>query len=156
VDIGRNQPNLSIGFGYYLCGGICSYVALSRKRNIGGNTVVFINDAIEQVKLHNDFDIVLTPFLLDNFTEENLDTIFNSISSKLKKDGIWLNASFQLTGKWWQCVLLKTMFVFFQIICGIEASKLPDIYKHFEANGYTLVDQKGFFGDFMAAKVYRK
>jgi ubiquinone/menaquinone biosynthesis C-methylase UbiE len=131
-------------------------MALSENRNIAGNTVVFINDAIEHVKLHNDFDIVLTPFLLDNFTEKNLDKIFDSIHSKLNENGLWLNTSFQLTGKWWQSVLLKTMFVFFKVICGIEASKLPDVYKHFEDNGYTLIEQKGFFGDFMAAKVYRK
>ena len=131
-------------------------MALSRKRNIGGNTVVFINDAIEQVKLHNDFDIVLTPFLLDNFTEENLDTIFSSIDSKLIENGLWLNASFQLTGKWWQWVLLKTMFVFFKVICRIEASRLPDIYKRFEDGGYTLIEQKGFFGKFIEASVYKK
>jgi len=131
-------------------------MALSRKRNISANKVTFINDAIEKVDLPNDFDIAFTPFLLDNFTEENLDTIFSSIDSKLIENGLWLNASFQLTGKWWQWVLLKTMFVFFKVICRIEASRLPDIYKRFEDGGYTLIEQKGFFGKFIEASVYKK
>jgi ubiquinone/menaquinone biosynthesis C-methylase UbiE len=131
-------------------------MALSQKRNIGGNKVVFVNDAIENADLLPGFDFVLTPFLLDNFTEENLRILFNSIDKLLKKDGTWLNASFQLTGKWWQWVLLKTMFVFFRLICNVEASKLPDIGRRFADNEYTLVEQKGFFGDFMGSRVYKK
>jgi len=131
-------------------------MALSQKRNTGGNKVVFINDAIEKVDLPNDFTIVLTPFLLDNFTDENLDKIFRSINRTLRPGGIWLNASFQLTGKWWQWILLKSMFVFFKMICGIEASKLPDITTRFDTNGYALINQEGFFGDFMRAAAYKK
>jgi ubiquinone/menaquinone biosynthesis C-methylase UbiE len=131
-------------------------MVLSKKRNIGDNKVVFVNDAIEHTDLVPGFDFVLTPFLLDNFTEDNLSTIFTSIDKLLKKDGCWLNASFQLTGKWWQKLLLKSMFIFFRVICRVEASKLPDIGRRFADNGYGLVEEKGFFGDFMGSKVYRK
>jgi len=131
-------------------------IALSEKRNTGTNQVTFINDAIENVALSAGFDIVITPFLLDNFTESTLNKVFAHISSLLKKDGLWLNASFQLTGKWWQQVLLKTMFIFFRITCGIEASKLPGIATCFEMNGYKLITEQPFFGDFIGSKVYRK
>ena len=46
--------------------------------------------------------------------------------------------------------------VFFKVICRIEASRLPDIYKRFEDGGYTLIEQKGFFGEFVGARVYKK
>lgn len=130
--------------------------ALSQKRNIGNNHVNFINEGIEKVNLPPDFDIALTPFLLDNFTQENFTIIFKSISDLLKPNGLWLNASFQLTGKWWQQVMLQTMFVFFKVICGIEASKLPGISAAFEAGNYKLIEQKNFFGDFIGAKIYKK
>jgi len=131
-------------------------IALSEKRNTGTNQVTLINDAIENVALSAGFDIVITPFLLDNFTESTLNKVFAHISSLLKKDELWLNASFQLTGKWWQQVLLKTMFIFFRITCGIEASKLPGIAACFEMNGYKLITEQPFFGDFIGSKVYRK
>lgn len=131
-------------------------MALSKKRDTGGNRVVFINDAIENVVLPADFDIALTPFLLDNFSEENLIKLFNSISTLLKKEGLWLTVSFQLTGKWWQWVLLKSMILFFKLICGIEASKLPGINMCFDKNGYRLIEQKCFYGDFIGARVYKK
>ena len=131
-------------------------MALSKKRNTGDNKVTFINDAIENVALTADFDVVVTPFLFDNFVEENLHKVFNSINILLKKDGLWLNCDFQLTGKWWQWVMLKSMFIFFRLICNIEASKLPRIRECFERDGFTAIVQKNFFGDFIGAGVYKK
>lgn len=131
-------------------------MALSQKRNIAGNKVIFINDAVENVLLPADFDVVITPFLFDNFTEQTLVKVFTHINTLLKKDGLWLNTDFQLTGKWWQQVLLKTMFLFFKVICGIEASKLPAIEKCFEEAGYKVAYRKTFFGDFIVSEVYTR
>src|SRR6202165_2081748 len=44
----------------------------SKKRNIGLNKVVFINEAIENVVLQNDFDVIITAFLFDCITVINL------------------------------------------------------------------------------------
>jgi ubiquinone/menaquinone biosynthesis C-methylase UbiE len=131
-------------------------MALSQKRSIGKNKVTFINDAIENVALPPDFDVVVTPFLFDNFTEETLHKVFNGISGLLKEDGIWLNCDFQLTGKWWQWVMLKSMFVFFRMVCGIEASRLPGIERCFENGGYRAAEEKSFFGEFIEARIYQK
>lgn len=130
-------------------------MALSQKRNTGQNEVVYINDAIENVNLTPGFDVVITPFLFDNFTEQTLSTVFNHIHKLLKPGGLWLNADFQLTGKWWQGFLLKSMFLFFKVICDIEASKLPAIETHFAQNGYNAIAEKTFFNEFIMAKVYR-
>jgi ubiquinone/menaquinone biosynthesis C-methylase UbiE len=130
-------------------------IALSKKRNAGSNEVVFINDAIENTNLPGYFDVIITPFLFDNFTGSNLPKIFDVISVLLKPAGIWLNADFQLTGKWWQQVLLKSMFLFFKVFCGIEASKLPDIDKEFEKHHYKIAEEKAFFNDFIISRVYK-
>ena len=129
-------------------------MARSKKRNIGGNKIIFITDAIENVSIE-DFDVVLTPFLFDNLKEETLQKVFGHIHAMLKRDGIWLNADFQLTGKWWQKVLLKSMFLFFRLICNIEASKLPCIQKEFDSHRYKAIDQKAFFGDFIISQVFK-
>jgi len=129
---------------------------LSQKRNASDNEVVFINDAIENVPLANNFDVVITPFLFDNFTEENLQKIFKHIGKSLKPRGIWLNTDFRLTGKWWQKVLLKSMLLFFRLVCHIEAKQLPCIEKCFEKNGYKITQQKSFFGDFILSTAFQK
>jgi ubiquinone/menaquinone biosynthesis C-methylase UbiE len=131
-------------------------IALSKKRNTGDNNVDFINDAVENVALPSNFDVVITPFLFDNFTEQTTSKVFKHIHSLLKPGGLWLNCDFQLSGRWWQKILLKSMFLFFRIVCHIEASQLPDIEKHFAAYNYKCVEQQTFFGDFIISKVYKK
>lgn len=131
-------------------------ITLSQKRNTGNNKVIFINDAIENVPLSADFDVVITPFLFDNFTEQTLQNVFSHIHQLLKPDGLWLNCDFQLTGKWWQNVLLRTMFIFFKVICGIEASKLPAIDKCFDEKGCKPLAEQTFFGKFVLSRIYRK
>jgi len=52
-------------------------------------------------------------------------------------------------------VLLKTMFVFFKLLCRIEASKLPAIEKYFNEGGYRIADECTFFNGFIVARVYK-
>jgi ubiquinone/menaquinone biosynthesis C-methylase UbiE len=130
-------------------------MALSKKRNVGSNKVVFINDDVENVNPDTKFDVVITPFLFDNFMEETTQKVFNHLHCLLKSNGLWLNADFQLTGKWWQNILLKSMFLFFKMLCNIEASKLPDMDRQFEVHGYKVIYEKTFYGDFIISKVYK-
>jgi ubiquinone/menaquinone biosynthesis C-methylase UbiE len=131
-------------------------IGRSRKRDAGDNGVIFINQAVEDVPLANNFDVVITPFLFDNFTEENLQKIFSHIHDSLKPGGRWLNIDFRLTGKWWQKALLKSMLLFFRLVCSIEAKKLPDIERCFEENYYKVIEQKSFFSDFILSTAYRQ
>jgi ubiquinone/menaquinone biosynthesis C-methylase UbiE len=131
-------------------------MALSEKRDAGLNTVIFITAAAEHVALPVDFDVLITPFLFDNFTESTLQIVFNHLDQALKAGGTWLNCDFQLTGKWWQKLLLKAMFMFFRLICGIEASRLPAIQTAFARAGYPPIQQKDFFGGFVRSQVFKK
>jgi ubiquinone/menaquinone biosynthesis C-methylase UbiE len=131
-------------------------MAISRKRKIGNNRVNYINDAIENVNGLPDFDVISTPFLFDNFTPQKLEDVFVHMNPLLKNDGLWLNADFQLTGKWWQNILLKSMLLFFKLLCGVESTKLPDFEKLFVQHGYEILDSKTFFGEFVVSKIYRK
>jgi ubiquinone/menaquinone biosynthesis C-methylase UbiE len=130
-------------------------MALSQKRNTGNNKVTFINLPVEDVQFPHQFDVVITPFLFDNFTEQTLQKVFAHIHQNLKPGGIWLNTDFHLTGKWWQQFLLRSMILFFRLICRIEATKLPEIEKCFEDKEYTIIDQKSFFGEFILSSVYQ-
>jgi ubiquinone/menaquinone biosynthesis C-methylase UbiE len=130
-------------------------MALSRKRGTGANNIEFINKAVENAGLPADFDVVITPFLFDNFTEESLTGIFQHIRQTLKPGGMWFNIDFQLTGKWWQYVMLKSMLLFFKVLCGVPSWRLPDVGKQFGKFGYEVVDEKNFFGDFVVSRMYK-
>jgi ubiquinone/menaquinone biosynthesis C-methylase UbiE len=128
---------------------------ISRKRNVGNNRVTFINKPIQQIML-NQQHVIITPFLFDNFTETNLHPLFAHIHTMLKPGGLWLNTDFQLTGKWWQYILLKSMLLFFKVLCGVESWRIPDVEKQFNEYEYRIIEAKTFFSNFLVTKMYRK
>lgn len=129
---------------------------VSAKRNIGANKVIFINSPIENIALQPDFDVVITPFLFDNFSNATAKKVFDHINVALQPDGLWLYADFEPTGKLWQKMLLKTMHTFFKMLCGIEATRLPDVKHFFTEQRYRSVKSKAFFADFIGATVYSR
>lgn len=131
-------------------------LALARKRNAGGNTVIYINLPVEDADLDNDFDIIITPFLLDSLPTPTLHNVINSLYKLLKPGGKWLNTDFQLSGKWWQKPLLKTMYFFFKLMGCVDTVELPDIKAALIATGLTPVNERTFFGEFMVTTVYEK
>jgi ubiquinone/menaquinone biosynthesis C-methylase UbiE len=132
-------------------------IDLSKKRNVGTNRVVFLNADIDHVMLHDKFDIVFTPFILDNFSTKTLAPVFDKIHRLLLPGSLWLFADFQLTkkGEWWQRPLLNAMYLFFNIFCNVETARLPDSDSVFRKYGYTPVATYAFFGEFISSTVYR-
>lgn len=131
-------------------------MTLSRKRDTGNNKVTYITQAIEKVTDLPNFDVIITPFLFDNFSAVTFNKVFSKLHDLLKPGGIWLNTDFQLTGKWWQYVLLKSMLGFFGLVAGVKSKKLPDIETEFVIRDYHIVDAKSFFGEFIITKAYKK
>ncbi|MGY3213410.1 class I SAM-dependent methyltransferase [Mucilaginibacter sp. HD30] len=131
-------------------------MATSAKRHTGANDVTFITSAVENVVFPSDFDVVVTPFLFDNFSDTTAQKVFNHLNLALKPDGLWLYADFELTDKLWQKMLLKTMHTFFKILCGVEATKLPGVKHLFAEQRYRSLNSKAFFGDFIRATVYHR
>ncbi len=130
-------------------------IALSRKRDAGKNVVEFIAAPVETLR-GKLYDAILTPFLLDNFTDDMLALVFPVLDNLLKPTGKWLYCDFQNTSRIWQKALLKTMYVFFRLSCGIKASRLPDANACFSKYGYNVLGQRKFMEGFIAATVYMR
>lgn len=131
-------------------------MAKAQKRNAGLNHVTYINKAVEEIDLAVNFDVIITPFLFDSFSEHTLAKVFSHVHKSLKPDGLWLHADFRSQGNWWQRALLKTMLIFFKILCNIEARSLPDVNRQFSRYGYSAVAQKTFFSNFILAQIFQR
>lgn len=101
------------------------------------------------------FDVVLTPFLFDNFTQSEADSVFTAIDGMLAAKGTWLYCDFRHTGKLWHSLLLKLMYLFFGLVCGVRAKQLPDMGM-FAGKRYKLNGREGFMSGFIVSEVYRK
>jgi ubiquinone/menaquinone biosynthesis C-methylase UbiE len=130
-------------------------MAKSIKRFTGNNRITYINAPVQQMFTEHRYDVVITPFLLDNFSEQTLPSVFSYIHTLMKPGGLWLNSDFQFTGKWWQKALLKCMVLFFRVVCNIEAQSLPNIKNHFLWCGYTNIAEKTFYSNFIVSSVYK-
>ncbi len=131
-------------------------MALSRKRNTAQNKVTYITQDIGNSSLQSEFDVIITAFLFDNFSTQELFHIFPRIRQWLKPEGLWLNTDFQLTGPIWQKVMLKTMYYFFRMLNAVKVTQLPDTAGVFTEYQYQLISEKTFYGNFISAKAYKK
>ncbi len=134
-------------------------IGLSKKRDYLQNEVGFIHAAIEDCKLVQQYDVILTPFIFDNFTEKHIRLVFAQLHQTLKPGGLWLFADFQVQdnhqGKW-QKFILKTMYWFFGWLCKVETKNLVKMDAFFIRQKYTLVRERLFYKGFITSKVYQK
>jgi len=131
-------------------------IACSQKRNTGNNKVVFMISQVEAAPINNKFDIVVTPFLFDNLTEEAAQSAFSCLDKLLIPHGKWLYCDFQSTGIYWQRTLLKTMYIFFRAFSGVKAKRLPLVETYFSKRQYAVTAQKTFFKNFVVSYIYEK
>ncbi len=129
---------------------------LSRKRNVAQNKIIYITEDIAQLSLTQEFDLIITAFLFDNFSTQIIHKIFPKIHQCLVPNGLWLNTDFQLTGPIWQKVMLKSMYYFFSVLNAVNVTQLPDTEQVFTAYHYQLTAKKTFYRNFIVTKAYKK
>ena len=131
-------------------------ISLARARNAAANIVTFIAAPIEGAARGEIYDVVLTPFLFDNFTEGTMQKAFADLNDRLAPRGTWLFCDFRKTRVFWQRIMLKVMYLFFRISCGIEASELPETEACFSTHRYKIKSQETFVNGFVVSTVYEK
>jgi ubiquinone/menaquinone biosynthesis C-methylase UbiE len=118
--------------------------------------VTFVNQPIEDLKSDIQFDVIITFFFLDLFSEDKLDRIFNQLDQKLKDNGLWLVSEFNQPTNLFQRIIEKFMFLFLKITTAIEASSIADYKKQFDSKAYDLLAKEDFYSNFIYSNLYCK
>jgi ubiquinone/menaquinone biosynthesis C-methylase UbiE len=128
------------------------------QRNGYENQINYIYQPIERFSKEKKYDVIITPFLLDNFSDEELSGMFVHLQDLLKPEGYWLFADFHKSqsSPWWQKSLLRVMYIFFRSFCRISASALPDFKKYFLQHQFKLCASKFLYSNFILAAVYSR
>lgn len=132
---------------------------LARTQPCGGNQVTFILSAIEDFHSSEAYDVIMTPFLFDNFSQSRAMGVFGRLNNMLNTGGLWLFTDFHIdkgVRQLWQRALLRSMYVFFRNISHVEANELPDMPCHFQENNYQMLSESYHFGKFIRSAAYRK
>jgi tRNA (cmo5U34)-methyltransferase len=102
------------------------------------------------------YDAVITHFFLDLFSAAALDEVIATIQGHLRHDAVWLVCDFVDRGKWWQRMLLRVMYLFFRIVCSLDARRLPPWELKLSLHGFAEVNAASFFGSFIRSAVMMK
>ena len=96
----------------------------------------------------NQYDLVVSHFLLDCFPEADLAGIIKSLASAAKPDAVWLLADFRVPTRGFARlrarVWLAVMYQFFRFTARIKASELIDPTPFLQAEGFGLERQHLF------------
>jgi len=134
-------------------------IHLSQRRDIKENTVQFVHLPVEEFIPDRDYDVIITPFLFDNFAPERAQPVFWQLHYALKKGGLWLFADFYYDkekSRWWHKLLLKTMYSFFRLLCNVEAKSLFNMSLCFGQGKYEVLHKRFFYFGFIQSIAYRK
>jgi len=110
------------------------------------------------LKFHDQFDVVITQFILDVYERADLQKVMALIDQSLKQSGKWIFADFILSSRWyrrwWQWLLVKIMYLFFAITAGLQARSLLDFRANFNDLGWEVKECKLFYADMISACVF--
>ncbi|GAB3996818.1 hypothetical protein GCM10028807_40390 [Spirosoma daeguense] len=99
------------------------------KRKLLGRVEFRVGDEL-LLSADERFNVVMTPFVLDLFTENTLRSRFiPQLRNVLKTDSYWFVTDFVRPLVWWQKLLLWLMLRFFRTTAHIEAKQLADWQK---------------------------
>ncbi|MEP6684071.1 MAG: class I SAM-dependent methyltransferase [Parafilimonas sp.] len=149
-----NQLNISIVY----VEKSSAMIALAKSKKYKNIKVDFIEKGIEEYISALQFDIIITPFLFDNFLKNKIDFVFQKLNTLINLKGIWLYADFvndRTNKKLWQRFLLKTMYLFFRVTANIETQELINMQPYFEKD-YALLSQQYFYKGFIQAIAFKK
>jgi tRNA (cmo5U34)-methyltransferase len=127
---------------------------LSKKKVKHSDRVHFILGTENSIPNDIQFDIVITNFYFDLFTNESLDSVTIKIQAIAKSNALWLVTDFIQGKKWWQSALLKMMYWFFRVICNIEAVELPYWHHSLSKRGLFKKKSRFFCNGFIESTVY--
>ncbi|MEL6194246.1 MAG: class I SAM-dependent methyltransferase, partial [Bacteroidota bacterium] len=109
------------------------------------NSIQWVLDTDGFVQSKDEYDVLITPFVLDLFPDEKLEEVFSRLHYALKAGGTWLYADFFIkedTFRLYRLLLVKCMYTFFRLICGVENQNLAETSILFEKYGYQLLKRK--------------
>ncbi|GAB3639859.1 class I SAM-dependent methyltransferase [Spirosoma arcticum] len=104
----------------------------------------------------DQFDTIITPFVLDLFTAQTLRTrLLPRLRTALKPGGQWLVTDFVPTTDWGKRTLIQTMIWFFRLTANIESRQLADWQSLMAEMDLTLQERSLQLDGLVSAEVWR-
>lgn len=150
----ENRPNITIDF----VEPSSKFIELA-KQNLNAQfygQVNFIQGNHLAVNSQQKYDVIITFFVLDIFTETETQLFCKHIYNLLVVNGLWLNTDFEKPTHLGSKLLLKSMYVFFKLVSNINTKQLPDYDAVFKNLPLEILSKKLFFHQFIGSSLLVK
>ena len=107
----------------------------AKKREVSNLQINFYQQSILDIKTA-DYDVVLTSFFFDQFTDGQAQLILQHLKPKLRSNGILIFSDFINTNHLWDKLVTRLMFYFFQLTVNIKTNNFPPYNYIFSALGF--------------------
>jgi len=108
----------------------------------------------------HQYDLIVTHFFLDCFQEPNLIDVIKTLARTAAKDATWLVSEFSIPekgiGRIQARCWLGTMYWFFRVTTGIEASELIDYTPFLSGDGFHVVRQHFFRQGMLKSELWER
>jgi ubiquinone/menaquinone biosynthesis C-methylase UbiE len=106
------------------------------------------------------FDLVVTNFFLDLFSDENSAEVAEVLHKYLADTGRWLFVDFQeppgVLANSAARALFKVMFTFFNVVARMESRRPPNYERIFGRLGMNVLEERHFYASFISAQLLTK
>ena len=138
-------------------------LALTKQRihklNQVASDVELIQGEVFDLAAGQSFDYILTPFFLDLFEPVRCSQVMHKVGTHLNPEGKWLVADFHLATPRppvWQRALLKAMYLYFRLCCGISGKTLPPFPTIFHEMSFNKTQENFFFHGFIQTSIWER
>lgn len=127
-------------------------IARSRQRKTK-DEVYLIQGTDQDIPKEKKFDVIITNFYFDLFSTEKLIPIIERTQTHATPSSVWFVTEFDAT-TWWHRVMLSFMYLFFRVVCAIDASQLPDWRQALRAKGWKEGENQLRFKGFINSAIW--
>jgi ubiquinone/menaquinone biosynthesis C-methylase UbiE len=117
------------------------------------------SDALTFTPEGGNYDLVVTHFFLDCFTEDDLTPLLARIKPHLASGATWLVSEFAIPkdqpAAYLSRLVLFVLYRAFRIATGLNTQRLPAYAPLFRQNGLSLSRQKSFLGGLLVSELWK-
>ncbi|WP_323755719.1 class I SAM-dependent methyltransferase [Roseivirga sp.] len=129
-------------------------ISLSRRNSAFNDSIDFIHGEENAIPIDHKYDVIITNFFLDVFSEPRLDQVMSTLSGKLHNGGMWICSDFYDTKKTRHRFLLWLMFSFFRITAKLESESLINFDPKFKKRGHSRSENFTLMNGLIFSSVY--
>ncbi len=130
-------------------------VGLAKKQKAAAGVSFHCTD-IRNYEVRQPYQVLITPFFLDCFTDAELEVLMPELTRMVEPGGIWLFTDFMRSPILRYRLLTKFMYLFFRVVAGIRAGELPDFDRHFARTGLQMIRSTSWKHGYIESRMYRK